>query len=125
MVLLIEHPGGSTCKKAAAWLTENGVAFARRDIRSQNPTAEEVRVWQAASGLPLRRFFNTSGQKYRDLALKEKLETMSIEQQLALLASDGMLVKRPILLFGDGVLVGFRPAAWQAVLPQLQQEGHA
>lgn len=120
MVLMIEHPGCSTCKKAAAWLMENGVAFERRDIRLQNPTAGELQAWVTVSGLPLRRFFNTSGQKYRALGLKEKLDTMPEKEQLALLAEDGMLVKRPLLLFDGKVLVGFRCAEWQAALPQLR-----
>lgn len=102
----------STCKKARKWLDGRGAAYDVRPIKEQNPTEEELRRWQKMSGLPLKKFFNTSGQLYKALQLKDKLPAMSEEEQLALLATDGMLVKRPILI-GDGfVLVGFQEAEW-------------
>ena len=108
------HPTCTTCKKARAFLEERGIAFEIRDIREKNPSAEELLRWKECSGLPLKRFFNTSGMQYRALGLSAKLPDMSEADQLALLASDGMLVKRPILV-GDGfVLVGFRAAEWEA-----------
>ena len=94
----------------------NAFSFEFRDISTENPTKEELRSWQEQSGLPLRKFFNTSGLKYRELSLKDRLPTMSEEDQLTLLASDGMLVKRPILVQGDKVLLGFREEAWRAAL---------
>ena len=110
------YPKCSTCKKAQNWLDAQGLTYTLRDIKTQNPTLEELRQWHAQSGLPLKRFFNTSGQQYRALALKDKLPAMTEEEQLALLATDGMLVKRPILLAGDQVLVGFREAQWAEAL---------
>jgi len=108
------HPTCTTCKKARAFLEERGISFEIRDIRQENPSAEELLRWKECSGLPLKRFFNTSGMQYRALNLSAKLPAMSEAEQLALLASDGMLVKRPILV-GDGfVLVGFRAAEWEA-----------
>ncbi len=103
----------TTCQKARKWLEARGIAFEERPIREQNPNAEEIAEWRERSGLPLRRFFNTSGQKYRDLKLTERLPEMSEAEQLSLLASDGMLVKRPILVTEDAVLVGFREAEWE------------
>ena len=110
------YPRCSTCQKAKKWLDERGAAYELRDIKEQNPTAEELRAWHEKSGLPLKRFFNTSGLQYKALGLKEKLPAMSEEEQLALLATDGMLVKRPILITEDRVLVGFREAEYQAAL---------
>jgi len=118
-MLFLEYPPCSTCQKARRWLEENGVAFTVRHIKQQNPTYEELKEWQARSGLPLRRFFNTSGQLYRALELKEKLPTMSEEDQLRLLASDGMLVKRPLVVADSFVLVGFKPAEWAEKLRNL------
>ena len=115
-MLFIEYPPCTTCKKAKKWLQDNGLEFTARHIKEQNPTAEELSVWQEKSGLELKKFFNTSGMIYRDLGLKDKLPTMSREEQLALLATDGMLVKRPILVTEDAVLVGFKEAQWQALL---------
>ena len=115
-MLVLCYPKCSTCQKALAWLDAHDIAYEVRDIKEQNPTEEELRAWQAKSGLPLRRFFNTSGQQYRALGLKDKLPAMSEEEQLALLATDGMLVKRPLLVAGDKVLVGFQEAAWAAAL---------
>lgn len=115
-MLFVWYPPCSTCQKAKQWLDDHGIAYEARHIKTQNPSAEELRAWQARSGLPLKRFFNTSGQRYRELALKEKLSAMPQDEQLALLASDGMLVKRPVLAGEDFVLVGFRPAEWETVL---------
>ena len=115
-MLFLEYPPCTTCKKAKKWLMEHGIEFTARHIKEQNPTAEEISLWQAKSGLELKKFFNTSGMIYRDLGLKDKLPTMSREEQLALLASDGMLVKRPILVAEDGVLVGFKEKDWEKLL---------
>lgn len=116
-MLFVWYPGCSTCKKAKAFLDARGVCYIARDIKEERPTGQELRQWQAESGLPLKKFFNTSGQLYRSLALKDKLPAMSEEEQFALLASDGMLVKRPILVLETGkVLVGFREADWAAAL---------
>ena len=102
----------TTCKKALQHLQELGVSFTVRDIKEDKPSLEELRVWHKLSGLPLKRFFNTSGQLYKTLALKDKLPAMSEEQQLELLASDGMLVKRPLVVTADFVLAGFKPQEW-------------
>ena len=116
-VLFIEYPPCSTCKKAKRWLDDHGIAHTDRHIVESNPTADEIEVWQEQSGLPLRRFFNTSGMKYRELGVKVQLDAgMSDEDARALLATDGMLVKRPIVVAGDVVLVGFKPAEWEAAL---------
>ena len=112
-MLFLEYPPCTTCKKAKNWLMEHGIEFTARHIKENNPTAEEISLWQAKSGLELKKFFNTSGMIYRDLGLKDKLPGMSREEQLALHVSDGMLVKRPILV-GDGfVRVGFKEAEWE------------
>lgn len=116
-VLFIEYPPCSTCKKAKRWLDEHGIAHTDRHIVEDNPRVEEIASWQQASGLPLRRFFNTSGMKYRELGVKAQLDAgMSDEDARALLASDGMLVKRPVVVTGDTVLVGFREKEWEAAL---------
>ncbi len=115
-MLLIEYPKCSTCQKAAKWLENQGVSFERRHIKEQNPTAEELRRWHQMSGLPLKKFFNTSGMLYRELGLKDRLPNMTEQEQYDLLASDGMLVKRPILLCDDKVLVGFQEKNWEAAL---------
>lgn len=112
-MLFVEYPKCSTCQKARKWLEATGVPFESRHIVEQNPTAEELRQWHARSGLPLKRFFNTSGLKYKELSLKEKLPQMTEEEQYALLATDGMLVKRPILVGEDFVIPGFREAEWE------------
>ena len=110
------YPKCTTCRKAQRWLDESGIAYTLRDIKADNPSYDELKAWHALSGLPLRKFFNTSGTLYKTLALKDRLPAMSEEEQLRLLATDGMLVKRPILV-GDGfVLVGFRQEAWEAAL---------
>ena len=106
----------STCKKAENWLKEHGVAYEVRPIREHNPTYGELDSWSRESGLPLRRFFNTSGLVYKNLGLKDKLPTMTEDEQIALLASDGMLVKRPLLVADDFVLPGFKPAEWEKAL---------
>ena len=116
MILVLEYPRCSTCKKALQWLRDNGVAFEDRHIVEQNPTAEELAHWSKEGGLPLKKFFNTSGLKYKSLGLKDKLADMSEEEQLKLLASDGMLVKRPILVDGTRVITGFKPEAWEEFL---------
>ena len=115
-MLFLQYPPCSTCKKAKKWLDEHGVAYEARDIKQDNPTQEELRAWQARSGLPLKRFFNTSGQLYRSLQLKEKLPAMPEAEQLALLAGAGMLVKRPLAVGEDFVLVGFKEAEWEQTL---------
>lgn len=115
-MLFVCYPKCSTCQKAKAWLEERGLSFELRDIKQERPTAEELRRWHAISALPLKRFFNTSGLQYKALGLKDKLPEMSQEEQLDLLATDGMLVKRPILVGDDVVLVGFRQAEWEAAL---------
>ena len=115
-MLMLWYPKCTTCQKAKKWLDEKGHACEVRDIKLENPTAEELRGWYQASGLPLKRFFNTSGLQYKALGLKDKLPGMNEEAQLALLATDGMLVKRPILV-GDGfVLTGFKPQEWEEKL---------
>ncbi len=114
--LFLEYPKCSTCRKARTWLEEQGVAFDDRHIVEQNPGEAELSAWWKQSGLPLRRFFNTSGMKYRELNLASRLSEMSEEEQLALLASDGMLVKRPLLITDAAVIPGFRAEAWAAAL---------
>ena len=107
------YPRCTTCKKAEKWLADNGIAVTIRDIKENNPTEQELREWHEQSGLPLKRLFNTSGQKYRELGLKDKLATMTEDEQYALLATDGMLVKRPLLVSEDNILVGFKEKEWQ------------
>lgn len=116
MIQFICYPKCTTCQKAKKWLEAKEIPFEERHIKDQNPVAEELSAWQTKSGLPLKRFFNTSGLLYRDMKLSTKLPTMSGEEQLALLASDGMLVKRPILVGDDFVLVGFKETEWMAKL---------
>ncbi|HIR91947.1 MAG TPA: arsenate reductase family protein [Candidatus Egerieimonas intestinavium] len=115
-VLFVEYPKCSTCQKAKKWLEERGVEFEDRHILEQNPTKEELKLWWEKSGLPLKRFFNTSGQKYRELQLKDRILTMSQEEQLELLSTDGMLVKRPVLVGEDFVTTGFREKEWETLL---------
>lgn len=115
-VLVLEYPKCSTCKKALNWLEEKKVSFEKRHVVEQNPTKEELKEWFDKSGLPLKRFFNTSGMKYKELNLKEKLQDMTEEEQLELLGTDGMLVKRPLVVGGDFVLTGFKEAEWEKKL---------
>lgn len=107
------YPKCSTCRKAQAWLEEKGCTYTVRDIKMQNPTEEELQRWIALSGLDTRKFFNTSGLLYKELGLKDKLPRMTAQEQVALLATDGMLVKRPLLIGQDFVLVGFREREWE------------
>lgn len=115
-MLFLCYPKCSTCQKARKWLEEQGISFDERDIKQNNPTVEELQTWYARSGLPLKRFFNTSGMQYKALGLKDKLLDMSEEEQLALLATDGMLVKRPLLVDEDFVLTGFKQTEWENTL---------
>ena len=112
-VLFIEYPKCSTCKKAKKWLEDHGVDFVDRHIVEDNPTAEELKLWHERSGLPLKRFFNTSGQIYRQNNIKDQLPDMSEEEQYALLATNGMLVKRPLIVAEDYVLVGFKEKEYE------------
>lgn len=112
-MLFIEYPPCSTCQKARKWLDEAGIAYESRHIKENKPTYEELKVWYRRSGLPLKKFFNTSGLLYKSMNLKEKLPAMTEEEQLQLLATDGMLVKRPIVVKGDIVLTGFKAADWE------------
>jgi arsenate reductase len=115
-MVFVCYPRCTTCQKAKKWLEANGIAFEERHIKENNPSIEELKDWHKRSGLPLKKFFNTSGQLYKELKLKDKLPTMSEEEQYSLLASDGMIVKRPILI-GDGfVLAGFKETEWRAAL---------
>lgn len=116
MNTFICYPKCTTCQKAQKWLIQQGIEFEVRHIKEENPSEEELRTWWNKSGLPLKRFFNTSGLQYRALELKDKLPEMGEDEQLALLASDGMLVKRPVLVCENGVLVGFKEAEWNELL---------
>ena len=115
-VLFVNYPKCSTCQKAKKWLEANNIEFTDRHIVEDNPTKEELIKWHKLSGLPLKRFFNTSGMKYRELGLKDKLPTMSEEEQFDLLSSDGMIVKRPVIVSDNGVLVGFKEKEWEEKL---------
>ena len=115
-MLLNWYPPCSTCQKAKKWLDEQHLTYTARHIRDEAPTLEELTAWHALSGLPLKKFFNTSGKLYAELGLKDKLPAMTEAEQLALLASDGMLIKRPLLVLEDKVLVGFKAAEWEAAL---------
>ncbi len=111
-MLFIEYPKCSTCQKAKKWLDENGFEYENRHIKENNPTYEELKEWYETSGMPLKKFFNTSGMLYKSMQLKDKLPLMSEEEQLKLLATDGMLVKRPILVSDNVILTGFREKEW-------------
>ena len=115
-VLFMQYPPCSTCRKAKTWLDDHGVSHTDRHIKEENPTFEELKTWLEMSGMELKKFFNTSGLVYKDLGLKDKLPTMPREEQLALLASNGMLVKRPIVVTEDAVLVGFKEKDWEKLL---------
>lgn len=114
--LFTQYPKCTTCKRAKAWLESEGISFTDRHIVESQPTLEELTTWWKASGLPLKRFFNTCGIKYREMKLSTELPKMSEEEQLALLASDGMIVKRPILVTEKGVFPGFKEANWKELL---------
>lgn len=111
-MLFVCYPRCSTCKKAQKWLDEKGISYTLRDIKEENPSYDELREWYERSGLDIKRFFNTSGLLYKSMALKDQLPSMSTEEKLTLLSTDGMLVKRPILIDGDTVLVGFKEQEW-------------
>ena len=112
-ILFLEYPKCSTCKKAKKWLEENNISFNDRNIAEQNPTKEELKEWHKKSGLPLKRFFNTSGLLYKELALKDKLKDMSEEEQYTILSTNGMLVKRPLIITENSILIGFKEAEWE------------
>lgn len=116
MVLFIEYPKCTTCQKAKKWLDENGVEYVDRHIKENNPSYEELKLWHSVSGLELKKFFNTSGLLYKSMNLKEKLTAMTDEEKLELLSTDGMLVKRPLIVADDFVLVGFKPAEWEKLI---------
>ncbi len=115
-MLFIEYPKCTTCRKAKKYLVDKGINFTARDIKEDNPTEAEIREWQPKSGKELKAFFNTSGQIYRSEQLKDRLPSMSEEEKISLLAANGMLVKRPILVLPDTVLVGFKEVEWEAAL---------
>lgn len=112
-MLYICYPKCTTCKKAQKWLDDNNISYEIRDIKENNPTFDELSEWHIKSGLPLKRFFNTSGLLYKSMGLKDKLLSMSEKEQLELLSTDGMLVKRPIVVTDDTVLVGFKESEWE------------
>ena len=115
-MLFLEYPPCSTCQKARKWLEANHIPFTARHIKEDNPTYEELSAWYRSSGLPLKKFFNTSGLIYKSLGLKDKLPTMTEEEQLRLLATDGMLVKRPLVIADNAILTGFRDKDWEEKL---------
>lgn len=115
-MIFVCYPKCSTCQKAKKWLNEHNVEYTERHIAEETPTYDELKEWYEKSGQPLRKFFNTSGKLYKEMQLKDKLPSMSEEEQLRLLSTNGMLVKRPILVTGDKVLVGFREAEWDDVI---------
>ena len=114
-MLFLQYPPCSTCQKAKKWLEENGVSYTDRHIKLENPTYEELKAWYEKSGLPLKKFFNTSGLQYKALNLKEKLPQMTEKEQLRLLSTDGMLVKRPLVVDGNTVLTGFKAEQWECL----------
>ena len=116
MLEFICYPKCTTCQKAMKWLDDNKIEYGLRDIKEETPSLEELTVWYKMSGLPLKKFFNTSGLLYKSMELKNKLPTMSEEEQLKLLATDGMLVKRPLVISNDFVLVGFKESEWSEKL---------
>ena len=115
-MLFLQYPKCSTCQKAKKWLDDHAITYTNRLIKEEHPTFEELKAWHTQSGLPLKRFFNTSGLRYKELQLKDQLPMMSEEEQLRLLASDGMLVKRPLLITENAILVGFRQPEWEEAL---------
>lgn len=121
-MLFLCYPKCSTCQKAKKWLEEQNINYTERNIAENNPSYEELKEWHARSGLPLKRFFNTSGLLYKEMKLKDKLPTMSEEEQLKLLATNGMLVKRPLLIDENTVFVGFKEAEWRSLIEEFKQE---
>lgn len=115
-MIFLEYPKCSTCKNAKKWLDAHGISYADRHIKEQNPTYDELRAWHIRSGMPLKKFFNTSGILYQSMNLKEKLPSMTEDEQLRLLASDGMLVKRPLVVSDAFILIGFHPEEWERTL---------
>lgn len=115
-MLFLCYPKCSTCQKARKWLDKHGIKYTERHIAEKNPTYDELKVWYQQSGLPIKKFFNTSGLVYKEMQLKDKLTSMSEEEQLMLLATNGMLVKRPMVITNDIVLVGFKEADWEGAL---------
>jgi len=115
-MIFVEYPKCTTCKRAKSWLDEHGIEYTDRNIKEENPTYDELKEWHKLSGLPLKKFFNTSGMLYRSMELKSKLDNMSEEDQLKLLSSDGMLVKRPIIIKDGKVIVGFKSEEWEKEL---------
>lgn len=115
-MLFLEYPPCSTCKKAKKWLDEHGISYTARHIKEANPTYAELKDWLERSGLPVKKFFNTSGLLYKSMALKDRLPAMTVEEQLRLLATDGMLVKRPLVVTDGKVLTGFRETEWEEAL---------
>lgn len=115
-VLFLEYPKCSTCQKAKKWMDEHNISYTDRHIKEQNPSAEELKTWHEQSGYELKKFFNTSGLIYKELGLKDKLPTMSIDEQYTLLATDGMLVKRPLIITDNAVLTGYKETEWEKVL---------
>lgn len=115
-MLFVNYPKCTTCKRAGKWLKDHGLEYESRNIKEENPTAEELAEWIGRSGLPVKRFFNTSGMLYREMGLKDKLAQMTEKEQIALLATDGMLVKRPLLVTDSDVKVGFKEAEWSKLL---------
>ena len=124
MIKFICYPKCTTCQKAKKWLDDNGIEHQLRDIKEDNPCLEELTAWYKMSGLPLKKFFNTSGLLYKSMELKDKLPTMSDEEQLKLLASDGMLVKRPLIIGASVVLVGFKESEWSKVFSVTQKSSY-
>lgn len=118
-MLFLCYPRCSTCRKAKKWLDANGITYEERDIKEEHPTYEEIKAWHQRSGFPLKKFFNTSGMLYKEMKLKDKLPHMTEEEQYRLLATDGMLVKRPLLIRQDSILIGFKEEQWE----QIKKEG--
>lgn len=121
-MLFLCYPKCSTCQKAKKWLEEQNINYTERNIAENNPSYEELKEWHARSGLPLKRFFNSSGLLYKEMKLKDKLPTMSEDEQLKLLATNGMLVKRPLLIDENTVFVGFKEAEWRSLIEEFKQE---
>ncbi len=115
-MLFLQYPKCSTCKKAEKWLKDHNIEYTNRNIKEENPSYDELKEWQEKSGLDIKKFFNTNGNLYKEMNLKEKLPNMKLEEKLALLATDGMLVKRPIIVDGDTVLTGFKETEWEETL---------